>query len=99
VIGVDWTLPLSQAVARLGPGVVLQGNLDPAALFAEPERLVSEVDAVLGEGAGAAAHIFNLGHGIHRTTDPARVSVMIDLVRASSTARAGDLAATSEMRT
>ncbi len=84
VLGIDWTLPLSRAVARIGPGAVVQGNLDPAALFAPLGELGQAVDAVLEEGRGAAAHIFNLGHGIHRTTDPDRVAYLVDRVHETS---------------
>lgn len=84
VLGLDWTLPLSSAVQRLGPGTVLQGNLDPAALFAPEQELGDAIDTVLGEGASAAAHIFNLGHGIHRTTDPDRVAFLVDRVHEAS---------------
>lgn len=85
VLGIDWTLPLSGAVAELGRDVVVQGNLDPAALFASREELGAAIDTVLAEGAGAAAHVFNLGHGIHRTTDPDRVAYLVDRVHESST--------------
>lgn len=81
VLGIDWTLPLSQAVARLGDGAIVQGNLDPAALFAPRDELAEAIDSVLAEGSGAAGHIFNLGHGIHRTTDPAQVAFLVDRVR------------------
>jgi uroporphyrinogen decarboxylase len=84
VLGVDWTLPLSHAVERIGPGAVVQGNLDPAALFAPRSELGQAIDTVLEEGRGAAAHIFNLGHGIHRTTDPDRVAFLVDRVHETS---------------
>lgn len=84
VLGIDWTLPLSRVVARLGPTAVLQGNLDPAALFAPRDDLAAAVDAVLDEGSGAAGHVFNLGHGIHRTTDPDQVAFLVDRVRERS---------------
>ena len=82
--GVDWTLPLSQAAERLGPGAVVQGNLDPSMLFASREELGIGIDLVLSEGLAAKSHIFNLGHGIHRTTDPSQVAFLIDRVHASS---------------
>jgi uroporphyrinogen decarboxylase len=88
VVGIDWTLPLSRAVAQLGPGAVVQGNLDPAALFAPREELDRAVRDVLREGACAAAHVFNLGHGIHRTTDPDQVAYLVDRVHEHS-ARGG----------
>jgi len=84
VFGIDWTLPLSSAVQRLGPHAVVQGNLDPAALFAPMTELDHAIDAVLHEGRTATAHIFNLGHGIHRTTDPDRVAYLVDRVHESS---------------
>ncbi len=78
VTGIDWTMPLSRAVGVLGEGAVVQGNLDPAALFAPRAELAAAADEVLAEGASAAAHIFNLGHGIHRTTDPDQVAFLVD---------------------
>ncbi len=84
VVGIDWTLPLSRAVRDLGGGVVLQGNLDPAALFAPRKELAAAADRVLAEGASAAAHVFNLGHGIHPATDPDRVAFLVDHVRERS---------------
>jgi len=80
VLGIDWTLPLSNAIERLGPRAVVQGNLDPATLFATDVELAREIDTVLEEGSGAVGHIFNLGHGIHRTTDPGRVGFLVDRV-------------------
>ena len=87
VLGIDWTLPLSGAVERLGSTAVVQGNLDPAALFAPRQELAAAADRVLEEGASAAAHVFNLGHGIHRTTDPDRVAFLVDHVHESSARR------------
>ncbi len=84
VVGIDWTLPLSRAVRDLGENAVVQGNLDPAALFAPRRALAASVDEVLEEGAAAAAHVFNLGHGIHRTTDPDQVAFMLDHIRERS---------------
>jgi uroporphyrinogen decarboxylase len=81
VIGIDWTLPLSRAVEQLGPGAVVQGNLDPAALFAPPDELDAAIRSVIDGGSRAAGHIFNLGHGIHRTTDPDRVAFLVDRVQ------------------
>lgn len=84
VLGVDWRLPLWEAVDRLGPEVVVQGNLDPAMLFASREELGRAIDRTLQEGALAAGHIFNLGHGIHRTTDPDQVAFLVDRVHETS---------------
>ena len=80
-VGVDWTTDLSSAREMVGDTVALQGNLDPAALFAPPETLRAEAIKVLdGFGAGPG-HVFNLGHGITPDVDPERVSVLIDAVQ------------------
>jgi uroporphyrinogen decarboxylase len=80
VIGVDWRLPLSDARALLGPELAVQGNLDPAALFAPRDELARQIDRVLEEAGGAPGHIFNLGHGIERTTDPDAVAFLVERV-------------------
>ena len=80
VVGIDWTMPLSRAVTELGPDAVVQGNLDPAALFAPRQEVAAAAKAVLEEGAPARGHVFNLGHGIHRTTDPDQVAYLVDQV-------------------
>jgi len=80
VIGVDWRTPLTEVRRVLGPTKAVQGNLDPAALFAAPEQLKHHIDAVLNAAGPAPGHIFNLGHGIWPETDPAAVARMIDYV-------------------
>ncbi len=74
VVGVDWRVPLDEAVRRItaagsGPKPV-QGNLDPALLFAGWDALEPEIDRILAEGKAAPGHIFNLGHGVPPDTDP-----------------------------
>ncbi|HEV2701728.1 MAG TPA: uroporphyrinogen decarboxylase [Steroidobacteraceae bacterium] len=80
VIGVDWRSPLGAVRRTLGPDKAVQGNLDPAALFAEPEELKRQIDIVLGEAGPGPGHIFNLGHGIWPDTDPDAVARLIDYV-------------------
>jgi uroporphyrinogen decarboxylase len=80
VIGVDWRLPLSQVRRALGPTKAVQGNLDPAALFAPPAQLRQHADAVLAEAGSGPGHIFNLGHGIWPDTDPDAVARLVDYV-------------------
>jgi uroporphyrinogen decarboxylase len=87
VVGVDWRSPLGAVRRVLGPGKAVQGNLDPAALFAAPEELKAHIDAVLDEAGTAPGHIFNLGHGIWPDTSPDAVARMIDHVH-ERTARA-----------
>ena len=80
VVGVDWRLPLGRAREILGPDKAVQGNLDPAALFAPPAELIRRVDQVLDDAGDAPGHIFNLGHGIERLTDPDAVARLVDRV-------------------
>lgn len=79
VVSVDWRVPLSQ-IRPLLPGKTLQGNLDPAVLLASEGVVKAETERVLREGLGGP-HIFNLGHGIMRQTDPERVKVLLETVR------------------
>jgi uroporphyrinogen decarboxylase len=80
VVGVDWRLPLSRARAILGPRIGVQGNLDPAALFAPDEELLRLADRVLADAGPLPGHIFNLGHGIEATTDAAKVATLVEHV-------------------
>ena len=80
VVGIDWRLPLSDARRILGPETAVQGNLDPAALFSPREELARQIDQVLEDAGEAPGHIFNLGHGIERTTDPDAVAFLVDRV-------------------
>jgi uroporphyrinogen decarboxylase len=84
VIGIDWRNPLSVADDALGAGrFSLQGNLDPSLLFAPGEVLDAAVDRVLDEASGLRGHIFNLGHGIDRHTDPDALARVVDRVHAA----------------
>jgi uroporphyrinogen decarboxylase len=88
VIGVDWRSPLGVVRRKLGPDKAVQGNLDPAALFASPEDLRQHAAAVLDEAAGSPGHIFNLGHGIWPETDPGAVARLVDYVHERSSRQA-----------
>ncbi|MGH8456526.1 MAG: uroporphyrinogen decarboxylase [Stenotrophobium sp.] len=80
-LGVDWTTDLSDARARVGAKVALQGNLDPLCLLARPERIRDEVARVLESYGHGAGHVFNLGHGILQQTPPEHAAAMIEAVR------------------
>jgi uroporphyrinogen decarboxylase len=81
VVGVDWRLPLDEAVRRLGaPTAVVQGNLDPAVLFADFDVVEREVRRIVAEGRAAAGHIVNLGHGVLPNTDPTVLTRVVELV-------------------
>ncbi len=86
-VGLDWTVNLTQARARVGHKVALQGNLDPVVLFANPEQIRAEVEKVLtafGKPSADSGHVFNLGHGISQFTPPESVAVMVDAVHSIS---------------
>ena len=80
VIGLDWRIPLDEGWARVGADRAVQGNLDPAALFAPLPELKARVRDVLGRAAGRPGHIFNLGHGILPGTPVENVRAVVDLV-------------------
>lgn len=79
-LGVDWTTNLSDARARVGDQVSLQGNMDPCILYSNPERIREEVAAVLASYGKGNGHVFNLGHGIHPKIDPENVGAFINAV-------------------
>jgi uroporphyrinogen decarboxylase len=80
VVGVDWRVPLDRARARLGPGVAVQGNLDPAVCLAPREVVAERARAVLSAAGPAPGHIFNLGHGVLPETDPDTLAFLVELV-------------------
>jgi len=80
-IGLDWTVDIGAARARVGGKVALQGNLDPMALFARPEWVAAETKKIIdafGVVDAGSGHVFNLGHGISQFTLPENVAVMVD---------------------
>ena len=86
-IGVDWTVNLGRARARIGDRCALQGNLDPMVLMAEPEQVRVEAVKVLddfGDPGPGAGHVFNLGHGISQFTPPDSVAALVEAVHAHS---------------
>ncbi|MES2100833.1 MAG: uroporphyrinogen decarboxylase [Pseudomonadota bacterium] len=80
VVGVDWTVNLGAARARIGDKVALQGNIDPNVLFAGPAQIRAEVTRTLESYGPPGGHIFNLGHGISQHTPPESVGVLVDAV-------------------
>ncbi|MGI5121374.1 uroporphyrinogen decarboxylase [Marinactinospora thermotolerans] len=80
VVGVDWRVPLDRAAQRVQAGTALQGNLDPATLFAPWEVVAERTRDVLSRARAAEGHIFNLGHGVLPTTDPDMLARLTDFV-------------------
>ncbi|MFC4244101.1 uroporphyrinogen decarboxylase [Gryllotalpicola reticulitermitis] len=80
VVGVDWRIPLDEAVRRLGGAVPVQGNIDPALLAAPWPVLEAHLRDVLARAAAAPAHVLNLGHGVPPETDPGVLTRIVDFV-------------------
>jgi uroporphyrinogen decarboxylase len=85
-VGLDWTSDPRAARKLAGGRVALQGNFDPAALFAPVEAVREEARRVLDAFGGAPGHVFNLGHGILQKTPIDAVAALVDEVRAYSRA-------------
>jgi uroporphyrinogen decarboxylase len=79
VVGVDWRVPLAEAVGRVG-GRAVQGNLDPSLVFAPTEVMLERATEVVEAGRAAPGHIFNLGHGVLPSTDPDQLARLTDHV-------------------
>ena len=84
VIGLDWRVELDAAWDRLGPGVAVQGNLDPIVLLAPIPEIERQVGEILARAGGRPGHIFNLGHGIVPQTPVDHVLALVDAVHAGS---------------
>jgi len=81
VIGLDWTMDISAARARIGDRKALQGNLDPCVLFAPKEKIRQETERVLQQFGFGSGHIFNLGHGILPNTPPENAQYLVSCVK------------------
>ena len=79
-LGLDWTINIGDARRRVGNNVALQGNMDPAVLYASPATIRAEVKRILKDFGDHPGHVFNLGHGITPEVDPEHVRVFIDAV-------------------
>jgi uroporphyrinogen decarboxylase len=84
VLGIDWRITLDKVVAKVGPNMAIQGNMDPIALFLPADKLAARIRSVLGEARGARGHIFNLGHGIIPETSPEKAKLAVELVHSIS---------------
>jgi uroporphyrinogen decarboxylase len=87
VVGVDWRVPLDEASVRVGSDKAVQGNLDPAVLFAPAEVRGAKTREVLAAGRTAPGHIFNLGHGVPPSADPDTLAKLVDFVHQESQSR------------
>ncbi len=87
VLGVDWTSTLDRVGAEVEGRVVLQGNLDPVALFGPISHIERQAQRILNEARGLKGHIFNLGHGILPPTKPEHLGALVDCVHREGVTR------------
>jgi uroporphyrinogen decarboxylase len=83
-VGLDWTVDIGAARARVGARVALQGNLDPLVLTTDAATVAREAMAIVRAAGPAPGHIFNLGHGIVPGTPPDNVAVLVETVHVES---------------
>lgn len=79
-LGLDWVCDIGEARRRVGDRVALQGNLDPAALYASPEAIRQEVHRILASYGYGNGHVFNLGHGIAPDVPIENVEAMVEAI-------------------
>ncbi len=84
IVGVDWRLDMRKAVELIDPRFGIQGNIDPVALFGPDDEIERQVIEILEAVGTRPGHIFNLGHGIHKTTDPEKARTLVRLVHEHS---------------
>jgi len=80
VMGVDWRVNIDQAWMDISYRSAVQGNLDPAVLFAPLPELKMRVLELLKRTGSRPGHIFNLGHGILPETPVEHVKAVVDIV-------------------
>lgn len=79
-IGVDWRIEIGTAWDMIGHDRAVQGNLDPLVLLTDPATIRRHVAHILAQTAPYHGHIFNLGHGIHKTTPVENAIALVDMV-------------------
>ena len=81
VLGVDWRVNIDHAWMEISYRSAIQGNMDPAALFAPLPELRTRVNELLKRTGSRPGHIFNLGHGILPETPVENVKAVVEMVR------------------
>ncbi|MGQ0286623.1 uroporphyrinogen decarboxylase [Pasteurellaceae bacterium 22721_9_1] len=79
-VGLDWTVNIADAKARIGHKVALQGNMDPSVLYGSAERIEQEVRSILADFGQGSGHVFNLGHGIHLDVPVENPKIFVDAI-------------------
>jgi len=81
IVSLDWTVTLEEGRRRIGQNMGVQGNLDPAVLYAPKEVIKERTEQILREGKGFK-HVMNLGHGIEATTPEENAAFFIETCKA-----------------
>lgn len=84
MIGIDFRVELDEGWKRLGSGVGVQGNLEPAVLYADLARIRERTLRILRQAGGRPGHVFNLGHGVLPETPEQNVVDLIKIVHEES---------------
>lgn len=84
VLGLDWTVEIGKVRNALQGKTALQGNMDPTVLYANKDKIRSEVINVLESYGHGNGHIFNLGHGILPDVEPENAKALVDFVKEES---------------
>ncbi len=84
VIGLDWTMNIGKIREKIGDRVALQGNLDPAILYAGSEKICLEAEKIMQTFGKGSGHIFNLGHGIAPDVLPDNLKTLVNHVKKES---------------
>jgi uroporphyrinogen decarboxylase len=79
-LGLDWTIDIDEARARVGNRVALQGNLDPCVLYADADTIRTKASDIITRFGNHPGHVFNLGHGIHPGVNPDHLGALIEAV-------------------
>lgn len=79
-LGLDWTTDIAAARKLVGDKVALQGNMDPAILYTNPQRIREEVASILAAYGQGSGHVFNLGHGVTPQANPENVGAFFEAV-------------------
>ena len=80
VLSVDWRVGVAEVWQRCPGGMAVQGNLDPAAALAGGREMEARVVAILEAARGRKGHVFSLGHGVLRETDPENLRRIVKIV-------------------
>jgi len=82
-VSIDWHVTLGEAIERVGRDRIVQGNMDPLALFGPPAQVEARAAAIVEQGRRARGHVFNVGHGLVPGTPSEGVEALVRAVRAA----------------